>query len=48
MKGSTPTKPQKEYWDALANDVGCIACAQEGIINSYPIARKTSPFMAGI
>ena len=37
MKGTTPTKPQKEYWDALANDVICSAC---GSVNSIRWEKK--------
>ena len=28
MKGSSPTNAQRRYWDALASNVGCIACAK--------------------
>ena len=36
MKGSNPTKAQRKYWDALASNVGCIACAQERyVINNH-------------
>ena len=36
MKGSNPTKVQRKYWDALASNVGCIACAKERyVINNH-------------
>lgn len=35
MKGRTPTKTEKQFWDDLSNFVGCIACRKDGIFNSY-------------
>ena len=34
MKGTNPTKSDKEYWDKIAK-LGCIACLQDGIFNDY-------------
>lgn len=30
-----PTAKQKAYWDRLANEIGCIACYNNGVINHY-------------
>jgi hypothetical protein len=30
-----PTKSEKQYWDKLANIVGCIACRLDGNINHW-------------
>jgi hypothetical protein len=30
-----PTKSEKQYWDKLANIVGCIACRMDGNINHW-------------
>lgn len=32
---SNPTKAEKEHWDKLANEVGCIACRVDGNFNNY-------------
>ena len=32
MQGRTPTKPQREFHNALAG-LGCVACRQEGKVN---------------
>lgn len=29
-----PTAKEKAYWDRLANEIGCIACLQDGIKNN--------------
>lgn len=34
MKGSTPTKDEKQLWSQMAA-LGCIACLQDGIKNTY-------------
>lgn len=35
MKGSSPTKPQRLFWDAMCQTVGCVACRIDGIGNFY-------------
>lgn len=32
MKGSAPTKAEREFWSALAS-IGCIACLKDGRFN---------------
>lgn len=34
MKGSTPSKAERELWDALAS-LGCAACRKDGIFNGH-------------
>ena len=34
MKGSAPTKEEKRLWDKIAS-FGCIACLQDGIVNTH-------------
>lgn len=41
MKGSTPTKVEREYWSRLASVVGCIACRLDGIINHHVSIHHT-------
>ena len=35
MKGTSPSKQEKMYWDLLAGYVGCIACRIDGNPNNY-------------
>lgn len=46
MKGSTPSKAERELWDDLAS-LGCIACRKDGIFNSmvsiHHIDGRTKP-----
>lgn len=46
MKGSTPSKADRELWDALAS-LGCCACRKDGIFNSlvsiHHIDGRTKP-----
>lgn len=34
MKGTTPSKAERELWDALAS-LGCAACRKDGIFNGH-------------
>lgn len=34
MKGSNPNKEEKKLWDKIAK-LGCIACLQDGIVNTH-------------
>lgn len=46
MKGATPTKADKQLWDAMAQ-LGCIACHKDGIhtpeVSIHHIAGRTAP-----
>jgi hypothetical protein len=46
VKGSTPTKAEKELWSRMAG-LGCVACLQDGIRNSlvsiHHIDGRTKP-----
>lgn len=46
MKGSTPSKSDRELWDSMAS-LGCIACRKDGIFNSlvsiHHIDGRTKP-----
>lgn len=46
MKGSTPSKADRELWDELAS-LGCIACRKDGRFNSlvsiHHIDGRTKP-----
>lgn len=46
MKGSTPSKADRELWDNMAS-LGCIACRKDGIFNSlvsiHHIDGRTKP-----
>lgn len=46
MKGSTPSKADRELWDNMAS-LGCIACRKDGIFNSlvsiHHIEGRTRP-----
>lgn len=35
MKGRAPTAEQKRFHDLLCREIGCIACAKEGMFTSY-------------
>jgi hypothetical protein len=35
MRGSNPTKAEKAFWNRLAGEIGCIACAKDGIQNPF-------------
>lgn len=46
MKGTTPTKADKQLWDALAG-LGCIACHKDGrnnpLVSIHHIDGRTKP-----
>ncbi len=46
MKGTTPTKAERQLWDRLAS-LGCIACRKDGRINGlvsiHHIDGRTKP-----
>ncbi len=46
MKGTTPTKAERQFWDRLAS-IGCIACRKDGIFNGlvsiHHIDGRTKP-----
>lgn len=35
MKGRTPTKAEKLFWNNLCSIVGCIACRKDGRFNNW-------------
>lgn len=47
MKGRTPTADQKRFHDLLCREIGCIACAKEGIfttwVSVHHIEGRTKP-----